>query len=295
MDAATLMHGLQGSLRAAEAEPTAGSLALAVAFVALLPLALIVPMSLICLAVAAKLPPLAAAAVILAGAEANTVIAWTLARTVFGSRLEAWLERRGGWIGSVRDGARREPLKWAFFARYMPAPFIAVPMVLSSAGVGLGTTVLGGLLGMLPWTALYVYVAHAGRQSSVAGITRAVAILILGVVLLRLLRLRFKARPAAESGPLKPRADGPPLIRLYTIPGQDLSDDARRDLAALRDALGFEVDESPISPGETGPDARYRDHAPVAMLGGERLFNYQMDENALRERLRRLGPAKEKA
>lgn len=295
MDAATLMHALQGSLRAAEAEPTAGSLAVAVIFVALLPLALIVPMSLVCLAVAARLPPAAAAAVILSGAGANTVIAWTLARTVFGSRLEGWLERRGGWLGSVRDGARREPLKWAFLSRYVPAPFVAAPMVLSSTGVGLGTTVFGGLLGMVPWTALYVYAAHAGRQNSLAGLSRAIAVLVLGYTVLRLLRRRLGARAAPDQGPLKPRAVGRPVIRLYTIPGQDLSDDARRDLASLRDTLGFEVDESPISPAETGPDARFRDHAPVALLGGERLFNYQMDENALKERLRRLGPAKEKA
>jgi uncharacterized membrane protein YdjX (TVP38/TMEM64 family) len=295
MDAGALMQALQGSLRAAEAEPSAASLALAFLFVALLPLAVVVPMTLICLAVAARLPPTEAAAVIMAGAGANTVIAWTLARTVFGSRIEVWLERRGGWLGAVRDGARRQPLKWAFLARYVPAPFIAAPMVLSSTGVGLGTTLLGGLLGMVPWTTIYVYAAHAGRQNSITGISRAVAVLVLGYTLVRLLLLRLKARPEPVGGPLKPRVGGLPVIRLFTVPGQDLSDDARRDLANLRDTLGFEVDEISLAPGGSGPDERYRDHAPVALLEGERLFNYQMDENALRERLRRLGIAKETA
>jgi uncharacterized membrane protein YdjX (TVP38/TMEM64 family) len=296
MDASALMQALRESLRSAQVPPSASALGLNFALVALLPLAVVVPMTLVCLAVAARLPAAPAALVILAGAGANTTLAWILARTVFGARIEDWLQRKGGRLAAVRDGALREPLKWSFLARYVPAPFVAAPMVLSSAGVGLGTTLLGSLLGMAPWTAVYVYAAHAGTQDSVTGFSRAAAVLVLGYTLLRLLRKRLEVPKDPLSGaPLKPRADGRPVIRLYTLPGQELSQDARRDLAGLRDALGFEVDESPLDPGATGQDARLLDHAPVAFLGGERLFNYQVDENVLRERLRRLGPEKEKA
>ncbi|HTB22379.1 MAG TPA: VTT domain-containing protein [bacterium] len=295
-DLAALAQALRESLRAAQVEPGAAALGLSFALVALLPLAVVVPMTLVCLAVAARLPAAPAALVILAGAGTNTALAWILARTVFGARVEQWLQRRGGWLGAVREGALREPLKWSFLARYVPAPFVAAPMVLSAAGVGLGTTLWGSLLGMAPWTAVYVYAARAGTQDSVTGFSRAAAVLVLGYTLLRLLRKRLEIRKDAPSRePLKPRAPGRPVIRLYTLAGQDLSEDARRDLVALRDALGFEVDESPLRPGGTGQDERLLDHAPVAFLGGERLFNYQMDENVLRARLARLGQEKESA
>jgi uncharacterized membrane protein YdjX (TVP38/TMEM64 family) len=283
------LKALQGILADAALAPTAASLALAVLAVSLLPLAVVLPMTLICLAVAASLPPFTAGAVVLGGVAVNTCIAWVLARSVFGARVEGWLERRGGWIAAVRQGALSQPLKWAILARYLPAPFIAAPMVLSSAGVGLGTTLLGSLLGMLPWTLVYVTVAHSGTEGSVAGIGRAAAALVLGYLGLLFLRRRLAPRAAAVESPLKPRRAGVPLIRLYTLPGQELSDDARVDLAHLRDSLGFEVEETSIGSAPGGELDQFRDHAPVAMLGGERLFNYQIDRNVLQERLRRLG------
>ena len=282
------MQALQGILHTASVEPTSGSLALAVALVTVLPMAGFVPMTLVCLAVAAKLPAVPAVAVILTGVAANTTIAWVLARTVFGARIEDWLQRRGGWLGAVRAGAHAQPLKWAFLARYVPAPFIAAPMVLSSTGVGLGTTLMGSLIAMLPWTAVYVYVSRAGREDTLPGISRAVGALALAYLLLMALRSRLLARavPAPER-PLMPRREGLPVVRLFTIPDQDLSEEARRELAALRDALGFEVEEIPLAGGDGEEARRYGDHAPVAILGGERLFNYKMDEHVLRERLLR--------
>lgn len=286
---AAWMHALHSSLANAAQEPSAGSLALAAALVTVLPLSAVVPMTLICLAVAAALPPLTAAAVILTGVAVNTVIAWSLARSVFGARIEGWLKRRGGWLAALREGARSQPLKWALLSRYLPAPFIAAPMVLSSTGVGLGTTLLGSLLGMLPWTLVYVYVVRAGREDSVTGIGRALGALALAYLALLLLRSRMKQRLHPPLGPLKARRQGGPLILLYTLPGQELSDDARAELAGLRDSLGFEVEETSLdSEGVRGGALeRYRDHAPVALLNGERLFNYQVDRNLLRHRLGR--------
>jgi len=288
------MQALTQALNEASVRPDPGSLAVAVALVTLLPMAVVVPMSLVCLAVAAGLPPAPAAAVILAGVAANTSLAWILARTVVGERVEAMLKRRGGWLEQVRQGAVGAPLKWAFLARFAPAPFIAAPMVLSAAGVGLGTTLLGSLLGMAPWTAVYIYATRAGREDSLGGISRAAGALVLSYVALFVLRRRLLG-PAAVPAALRPRAAGRPVVRLYTVRGQDLSDEARAELAALRDALGFEVDETPLE-GDLAPElALYLDHAPVATLAGERLFNYKMDENVLRERLARPRQAAEKA
>ena len=58
-------------------------------------------------------------------------------------------------------------------------------------------------------------------------------------------------------------------------------------LLQLRDPLGFEVQE--ISVGEGAPEPlvkAYADHAPVAIFDGNKLFNFQMDENVLKVRLR---------
>ncbi|MGH7442753.1 MAG: VTT domain-containing protein, partial [bacterium] len=188
MITAELLRLAQQTLKVAKGGPSSTSVLAAFAVVALLPLAWVVPMTLLCLVVAARLPPWPAVGVIMAGAAVNTAFAWGLARGAFGARVQNWLSARGGWLGAVAAGARREPLKWAFLARYVPAPFVAAPMVLSTAGVGLGTTLAGTLLGMAPWTAVYVYAAHAGRQDSVRGFGRAALALLLGYVLLRLLR-----------------------------------------------------------------------------------------------------------
>ncbi len=260
--------------------------AAAAAAVALLPLSGVVPMTLLCLAVAARLPPLPAAAAILGGAAANTVLAWTAARSALGPKARAWLDRRGGWTAAVAQGARREPLKWAFLARYVPAPFVAAPVVLATAGVGLGTTLAGTLLGMAPWTAVYLYAAGAGREETAKGFGRAALALLAAYVVVRLLRSRLRPREP-QAAPLRPRKPGTPVVRLYTLPGQDLSDEARDELAGLRDELGFEVEETALPAAGGGEGAAYADHAPVALLDGERLFSYKVDANALRARFGR--------
>lgn len=275
------LHRFQEILREAAKSPGPGSLALAALLVTLLPFTLVLPMSLVCLAVAASLPPVPAAAVILAGVSLNTALAWTLARTVFGERVERWLARKGGWLGAAAVEARQSPLKWTFVARYLPAPFVAAPMVLSTAGVGLGTTVLGSALGMLPWTVIYVLVARAGREDSLAGIGRAAAGLVLAYAAASLLTRRF-----AKRKPLKPRAAGRPVLKLYTRPGQEASETARRDLAALRDELGFEVDERSEAELAQGPD---EGRAPLARFGDGAAFTADIDIAALRKKVPR-GP-----
>lgn len=270
-------------LQQASLDPAPGRLALVILLLGLLPFAF-APMSLLALAAATAFSPLVAAPVIMAGLLLNTALSWGVARTVFGARLEAWLERRGGALGAIRNGARREGLKWSILCRYVPAPYVAQPMVLASTGVGLGTTVLGSFIGMSPWVGAYVWVARAGRQGSLAALGRAGLGLTAAYVLAFILRKRFASAP--EPALLSPRDPAKPCLTLYTVPGHELSDEARRELAELRERLHFEVEEQSLGPA-ADPELRelYEDHAPVALFDGHKLFNFKMDENVLRVRL----------
>lgn len=278
------LANLSQALQAVAAHPDPAALGLAVLLIALLGMTLVVPMTVVCVGTAAVLPNALGAAVILAGLLLNTLMSWSLARTVFGARLEAWLERRGGRLGAIRDGARRDGLKWAILCRFIPAPFLAAPMVLASSGVGLGTTLLGSLIGMTPWTLAFVWVARAGRQGSLGAIGSALGGLVLVYLGTAWLRQRALAVPVLAR--LSPRHPEAPLVTLYTLPGHELSDEARLELAGLRERLGFEVLEVLLD-ASAGAELlqRYEDHAPVAVFDGHKLFNFKMDENVLAVRL----------
>jgi hypothetical protein len=206
--------------------------------------------------------------------------------------MESWLEARGGRLGAVREGARREPLKWAILSRFLPVPFSAVPMALASTGVGLGVTVVGSLIGMAPWTCVYIWVVRAGREGSVAAIGQALTAVALLWILVSWARRRLLAAPpeepalAAPAAPLTPRREDAPRVTLLTLPDQ-VSLEARAELAAWRDSLDFEVEETVLDErSDPGLRLRYQNHAPVAIFEGEALFNFKMDENLLALRLR---------
>lgn len=278
------LGALSQALHALSEHPDPATVAVAVALVALLGMTVVVPMSVVCLTTAYVLPNLLGVATIMAGLTLNTLLSWSLARTVFGARLEAWLEQRGGRLGAIRDGARSNGLKWSILSRFIPAPFIAAPMVLASSGVGLGTTLLGSFIGMVPWSFAYVWVARAGREGSLAGVGKAMGALALVYIASGWLRKRALAPAALPT--LAPRRDGGPVVTLYTLPGHELSNEARLELAGLRDRLDFEVSEVPLdASAEAGLRGRYEDHAPVAVFDGQKLFNFKMDENVLAVRL----------
>jgi glutaredoxin len=78
-----------------------------------------------------------------------------------------------------------------------------------------------------------------------------------------------------------------PTVTLYGRPGCHLCDDARVQLSALRDELGFELVERDI---EADDDLlrRYLERIPVVALDGEELFDFFVDEPVLRSRLGRV-------
>lgn len=284
---ARMRDSFSALLQAAALHPSFLNLTGVVAGMALLPFSLI-PMSVLCLLAAAAFPPALAWGVIMLGVSLNTALAWWLARTVAGARIERWLERRGGQLAQLRRSAREAGLKWAILCRYVPAPFIVQPMVLASAGTGLGTTVLGTAIGMLPWSLVYLWMARAGKEGSLQHLGLAGAVLALIYAIKLWLRLRVEAPPLPPPGPLRPRREDAPRLLLYTVPDHTPSDEARAELVRLRDSLDFEVEEHSLGEGADPALRRaYEDHAPVLVMDGERLFNFQMDENVLRVRLER--------
>lgn len=71
---------------------------------------------------------------------------------------------------------------------------------------------------------------------------------------------------------------------MYGRDGCHLCDDARTQLAGLSAELGFSLEEIDI---ETDDDlhARYLERIPVIALDGEELFDFFVDEGALRAAL----------
>lgn len=73
-------------------------------------------------------------------------------------------------------------------------------------------------------------------------------------------------------------------ITLYSKPDCHLCVDARTALTRLRSELGFEISEVDITTDEALHRA-YFERIPVVALNGEELFDYFVDEQALRVRL----------
>jgi glutaredoxin len=73
-------------------------------------------------------------------------------------------------------------------------------------------------------------------------------------------------------------------VTLYTRPGCHLCDEARADLERVRDEVEFLLDEVDITEDDA-LHARYLERIPVVALDGEELFDFYVDEEALRARL----------
>lgn len=72
-------------------------------------------------------------------------------------------------------------------------------------------------------------------------------------------------------------------VTLYTQPGCHLCDDARAQLVRLQRTLPFTLDEVDITTDDA-LHARYLERIPVTALDGEELFDFFVDEQALRGR-----------
>jgi glutaredoxin len=74
------------------------------------------------------------------------------------------------------------------------------------------------------------------------------------------------------------------LITLYTSPGCHLCEQARDALLRVRESHPFELVERDIA-GDDDLHRAYLERIPVIALDGEELFDYFVDEEALRTRL----------
>jgi uncharacterized membrane protein YdjX (TVP38/TMEM64 family) len=189
---------IQDLMRSAARDPSPGSVLLVVLALGLMPFLFFLPTTGSCLLAGAILPAVLAPWVILAGLLLNTALAWSLARTVLGQRVEAWVERRGGRLALLRSRARQGGIKWAFLSRFIPAPFIGAPMVLAGVGVPLGQVVAGTAAAMLPWSFAYAWAGRAGREGDLRSLGLAVTAGVLLSAGAVWLRQRALASPDVE-------------------------------------------------------------------------------------------------
>ena len=76
-----------------------------------------------------------------------------------------------------------------------------------------------------------------------------------------------------------------PRLVLYIGRECHLCEVARAELGPLREELGFELEEVDVT-GDPELEARHRRFLPVGELDGVRVFEFRVDEAALRQALR---------
>jgi glutaredoxin len=73
-------------------------------------------------------------------------------------------------------------------------------------------------------------------------------------------------------------------VTVYHAAGCHLCERALAQVRALRDELGFVLEEVAID-GDPGLEARYRELLPVVEIEGEQVFTYYVHEEAFRRRV----------
>ena len=277
------MDAALGALRSAVDQQGPWKLPTMVALIALLPFVL-VPVSALFIVASLSLPPMAAVLCIICGSTLNAALAWAAGRQL-GEPLLKRLGAEGKILGFLRQGVKEHPWLTAAICRSVPVPYAIVGISAAIAGLGFWHLVLSSLVVVSPWALLYVFSTEAVRRGDLRFIGLASA--ALGVVLMATWWAKNRAAAVpGNSEPLTPRSPAAgPLLTLYTVSGHDACLDARHELYRLRDELGFEVQEVDLS-GQSGLDPALTDHAPVLYLGPQKLFSFQIDENALRTYLK---------
>ena len=75
-----------------------------------------------------------------------------------------------------------------------------------------------------------------------------------------------------------------PRVSVFHATGCHLCERALGKVRALRDELGFELEEVAID-GDADLEARYRELIPVVEIDGDRVFTYYVHDEAFRRRL----------
>jgi glutaredoxin len=74
------------------------------------------------------------------------------------------------------------------------------------------------------------------------------------------------------------------VVTLFHAEGCHLCERARAQVAALREELGFELEEVDIG-GDPELEARYREWLPVVEIDGARAFVYYVQPDAFRRKV----------
>ena len=248
-----------------------------------------VPITVVLLAVATLLPAASALGVIMLGSALHTALSFWLGQAYGLKLLGALKLERRPFYAAMKEGAREHAFSMAMLSRSLPVPFCFTGLAAPALGLGFWVTMAGSFVAMLPWAFFYVFFTESVRQGSLRFLVPALGLLGLMALGLALARRRFlpQGGPALPEGLLEPQSPSlGPELTLYTLPRHEPCEDARRELWALRGRLNFEVRELDIS-SSPNLDAQFHDHVPVVFLGEQKIFSFQVDENALAQTLRK--------
>lgn len=166
---------------------------------------LFLPGSVFGLAGGALFGPVLGTAINLAGGTLGATLAFLVARHLAGD----WVARRvGGRLKQVVDGVEAEGWRFVALVRLVPAvPFNLANYALGLTRIPLGQYVLATAISMVPGTAAYAWLGHAGRGALAGDDAAALRYGLLGLAvlaaiaflprLLRRLRRPAPARPVA--------------------------------------------------------------------------------------------------
>lgn len=164
---------------------------------------LFLPGSLFGLAGGALFGPVLGTVVNLAGGTLGATLAFLVARHLAGD----WVARRaGGRLKQVVDGVEAEGWRFVALVRLVPAvPFNLANYALGLTRIPLGQYVLATAISMIPGTAAYAWLGHAGRGALSGDDAAALRYGLLGLAVLaaiaflpRLLRRVRRPAPAGE-------------------------------------------------------------------------------------------------
>lgn len=158
-----------------------------------------------------------------------------------------WVEARiGGRLRQVRDGIDREGWRFVAFVRLVPLfPFVLLNYVLGLTRIPLGQYVLTSAICMLPATAAYTWLGHAGREafsgeeSMIRNVLIALALLALVIFLPRLVA-GLRRGPAIDVQQLHARLDADEELLLLDV---RTAEECAGQLGVLPQALNVPLQE----------------------------------------------------
>lgn len=182
---------------------------------------LFLPGSVFGLAGGALFGPVLGTVINLAGGTLGATLAFLVARHLAGD----WVARRaGGRLKQVVDGVEAEGWRFVALVRLVPAvPFNLANYALGLTRIPLGQYVLATAISMIPGTAAYAWLGHAGRGALAGDDAAALRYGLLGLAVLAAIaflpRLLRRVRRSAPTGEPVAWTDVSALSQALAAPG----------------------------------------------------------------------------